>query len=140
MTISVKTAMGMIARSWLLATALLLGGCGTAEKRAPDMTADLSGLVGKTSAEVIAARGAPTRSTAAPDGGKTLEYTREHLVRRPGGTTVVVAVANTGTGAPVPIPQTIVEPPSVITFTCKLTLRFSAKDLLESWKVEGNDC
>ena len=122
---------------WL---ALFLGACGVAEKPPPAMDADMPAWAGKTSTEYTAARGAPKLTIVETDGAKTLEYLRERILHRHFTTTVVMTPVSVANGVSVMVPHTVLEPAVILTFTCKLVVRFSSKDILESWKVEGNDC
>jgi hypothetical protein len=127
-----------------IVTALLLslfaGACGTAEKRPSEMEAGMAAWVGKTYSEYTAARGAPKLTIVETDGAKTLEYVKERILHRHATSTVVMMPVSIANGAAVMVPHTVLEPPVVLTFTCKLVVKFSSKDILESWKVGGNDC
>lgn len=123
-----------------LLLALFLNACGTSEKRPSDMEAGMAAWIGKTYTEYTAAKGAPKLTIVETDGAKTLEYVRERILHRHATSTIVmmpVAIAN---GVSVMTPHTILEPAVVFTFTCKLVMKFSNKDILESWNVDGNDC
>ena len=119
---------------------LLIGACSTAEKRPSDMEAGMPAWAGKTYTEYVAARGAPKLTIVETDGAKTLEYVRERILHRHFTTTVVMTPVSVANGVSVMVPHTVLEPAVILTFTCKLVVRFSSKDILESWKVEGNDC
>ena len=113
-----------------LLLALLLNACGTSEKHPSDMEAGMAAWVGKTYTEYTAAKGAPKLTIVETDGAKTLEYVRERILHR----------HTTANGVVVMAPHTVLEPAVILTFTCRLVVKFSNKDLLESWKVDGNDC
>ena len=132
--------MKAIATIVLLTLTLVPCACGVAEKRPPAMDADMPAWAGKTYTEYVAARGAPKLTIVETDGAKTLEYVRERILHRHFTTTVVMTPVSVANGVSVMVPHTVLEPAVILTFTCKLVVRFSSKDILESWKVEGNDC
>ena len=119
---------------------LLLNACGTTEKRPSDMEAGMAAWVGKTYTEYTAAKGAPKLTIVETDGAKTLEYVRERILHRHATANVVMMPISIANGVVVMAPHTLLEPPVVLTFTCRLVVKFSSKDILESWKVDGDDC
>lgn len=119
---------------------LVLAACGSAQKQPSDMEAGMPGWVGKTYTDYTAARGAPKLTVVSQDGAKRLEYVRERILNRLPSTNVSMTMANLGNGVTIPVTQVSVEPGSVLTFTCTLIVQFSNKDILETWRVEGNDC
>ena len=123
-----------------LVLSLLLNACGTSEKRPSDMEAGMAAWVGKTYTEYTAAKGAPKLTIVDTDGAKTLEYIRERILHRHATSTVVMMPISIANGVVVMAPHTVLEPPVVLTFTCRMVVKFSSKDILESWKVDGDDC
>jgi hypothetical protein len=123
-----------------LVLALLLCACSSAEKRPSEMEAGMAEWVGKTYTEYVAAKGAPKVTIVGTDNAKTLEYIRERILHRGATATIVMMPVNVANGVAVMTPHTVLEPPVVLTFTCKLVVKFSSKDILESWNVGGNDC
>ena len=123
-----------------LLLALFLNACGTSEKRPSDMEAGMAAWVGKTYTEYTAAKGAPQLTIVETDGAKTLEYIRERILHRHATSTVMMMPISIANGVVVMAPHTVLEPPVVLTFTCRMVVKFSSKDILESWKVDGDDC
>ena len=123
-----------------LVLSLLLNACGTTEKRPSDMEAGMAAWVGKTYTEYTAAKGAPKLTIVETDGAKTLEYIRERILHRHATANVVMMPISIANGVVVMAPHTVLEPPVVLTFTCRMVVKFSSKDILESWKVDGDDC
>ena len=123
-----------------LVLSLLLNACGTTEKRPSDMEAGMAAWVGKTYTEYTAAKGAPKLTIVETDGAKTLEYIRERILHRHATANVVMMPISIANGVVVMAPHTVLEPAVMLTFTCKLVVKFSSKDILESWKVDGDDC
>ena len=123
-----------------LLLALLLNACGTSEKRPSDMEAGMAAWVGKTYTEYTAAKGAPKLTIVETDGAKTLEYIRERILHRHATANVVMMPISIANGVVVMAPHTVLEPAVILTFTCRLVVKFSSKDILESWKVDGDDC
>ena len=124
----------------ILMLALLLNACGTTEKRPSEMEAGMAAWVGKTYTEFTAAKGAPKLTIVETDGAKTLEYVKERILHRHATSTVVMMPISIANGVVVMAPHTVLEPPVILTFTCRLVVKFSSKDILENWKVDGNDC
>ena len=123
-----------------LVLSLLLNACGTSEKRPSDMEAGMAAWVGKTYTEYTAAKGAPKLAIVETDGAKTLEYIRERILHRHATANVVMMPISIANGVVVMAPHTVLEPAVILTFTCRLVVKFSNKDILENWKVDGNDC
>ena len=123
-----------------LVLSLLLNACGTTEKRPSDMEAGMAAWVGKTYTEYTAAKGAPKLTIVETDGAKTLEYIRERILHRHATANVVIMPISIANGVVVMAPHTVLEPAVILTFTCRLVVKFSSKDILESWKVDGDDC
>ena len=123
-----------------LVLSLLLNACGTSEKRPSDMEAGMAAWVGKTYTEYTAAKGAPKLTIVETDGAKTLEYVRERILHRHATANVVMMPISIANGVVVMAPHTVLEPAVILTFTCRLVVKFSSKDMLESWKVDGDDC
>ena len=123
-----------------LVLSLLLNACGTSEKRPSDMKAGMAAWVGKTYTEYTAAKGAPKLTIVETDGAKTLEYVRERILHRHATANVVMMPVSIANGVVVMAPHTVLEPAVILTFTCRLVVKFSSKDILENWKVDGNDC
>ena len=123
-----------------LLLSLLLNACGTAEKRTSEMDAGMAAWVGRSYSEYTAAQGAPKLTIVETNGAKTLEYVKERILHRHATSTVVMLPVTIANGVSVMTPHTVLEPPVVLTFTCKLVVKFSSKDILENWKVDGNDC
>ena len=123
-----------------LVLSLLLNACGTTEKRPSDMEAGMAAWVGKTYTEYTAAKGAPKLTIVETDGAKTLEYIRERILHRHATANVVMMPVSIANGVVVMAPHTVLEPAVILTFTCRLVVKFSNKDILENWKVDGNDC
>ena len=123
-----------------LLLSLLLNACGTAEKRTSEMDAGMAAWVGRSYSEYTAAKGAPKLTIVETNGAKTLEYVKERILHRHATSTVVMLPVTIANGVSVMTPHTVLEPPVVLTFTCKLVVKFSSKDILENWKVDGNDC
>ena len=122
---------------------LLLGlmtACGTAEKRRAELAAEMDRWIGKPASEMIAAKGQPTGAAALPAGAKMLEYARDRVVSRAGGASVIMIPVNTGSGVMTMLPQTVIEPPSTMHFSCRLSVNVSAAGVVERWKADGNDC
>ena len=132
--------MKLIVKALVCQGIIALAACSSAQKQPSDMEAGMSGWVGKTYTEYIAARGAPKLTVVSQDGAKRLEYVRERILNRLPSTNVSMTMATLGSGVTIPVTQVSVEPGSVLTFTCTLVVQFSNKDILESYKVEGNDC
>ena len=123
-----------------LVLSLLLNACGTTEKRPSDMEAGMAAWVGKTYTEYTAAKGAPQLTIVETDGAKTLEYIRERILHRHATANVVMMPISIANGVVVMAPHTVLEPAVILTFTCRMVVKFSSKDILENWKVDGNDC
>ena len=123
-----------------LLLSLLLNACGTAEKRTSEMDAGMAAWVGRSYSEYTAAKGAPKLTIVETNGAKTLEYVKERILHRHATSTVVMLPVTIANGVSVMTPHAVLEPPVVLTFTCKLVVKFSSKDILENWKVDGNDC
>ena len=123
-----------------LVLSLFLNACGTSEKRPSDMEAGMAAWVGKTYTEYTAAKGAPKLTIVETDGAKTLEYVRERILHRHATANVVMMPISIANGVVVMAPHTVLEPAVILTFTCRLVVKFSSKDMLESWKVDGDDC
>ena len=123
-----------------LVLSLLLNACGTTEKRPSDMEAGMAAWIGKTYTEYTAAKGAPKLTIVETDGAKTLEYIRERILHRHATANVVMMPVSIANGVVVMAPHTVLEPAVILTFTCRLVVKFSSKDILENWKVDGNDC
>ena len=123
-----------------LVLSLLLNACGTSEKRPSDMEAGMAAWVGKTYTEYTAAKGAPKLTIVETDGAKTLEYIRERILHRHATANVVMMPISIANGVVVMAPHTVLEPAVILTFTCRLVVKFSSKDILENWKVDGDDC
>ena len=104
------------------------------------MEAGMAAWVGKTYAEYTAAKGAPKLTIVETDGAKTLEYIRERILHRHATANVVIMPISIANGVVVMAPHTVLEPAVILTFTCRLVVKFSSKDILESWKVDGDDC
>ena len=124
----------------ILLLTLLIGACSTVEKRPSDMEAGMAAWVGKTYTEYTAAKGAPKLTIVETDGAKTLEYIRERILHRHATANVVMMPISIANGVVVMAPHTVLEPPVVLTFTCRMVVKFSSKDILENWKVDGDDC
>ena len=124
----------------ILLLTLLIGACSTVEKRPSDMEAGMAAWVGKTYTEYTAAKGAPKLTIVETDGAKTLEYIRERILHRHATANVVIMPISIANGVVVMAPHTVLEPAVILTFTCRLVVKFSSKDILESWKVDGDDC
>ena len=125
--------------SILPALVLSLGACGTPDKRPSGMETDIAAWVGKPADELIAAKGPPAKTAVAADGAKTIEYLRERVFHRPSTTSVIMVLVNVGGGISAPVPHTVVEPPSTLTFSCTLSVKISGAGIVQSWKAEGND-
>ena len=123
-----------------LLLSLLLNACGTAEKRTSEMDAGMAAWVGRSYSEYTAAKGAPKLTIVETNGAKTLEYVKERILHRHATSTVLMLPVTIANGVSVMTPHTVLEPPVVLTFTCQLVVKFSSKDILENWKVDGNDC
>lgn len=122
---------------------LLLGlmtACGTAEKRRAELAAEMDRWVGKPASEMIAAKGQPTGATSLSSGAKLLVYARESTFNRPANAHVNMVAVNTGAGTVLMVPQTVIEPPSSVQLTCRLSVDVSAAGMVERWNAAGNDC
>ena len=122
---------------------LLLGlmtACGTAEKSRAELAAEMDGWVGKPASEMIAAKGQPTGAAALPAGAKLLEYAHDLVVSRAGGASVIMIPVNTGGGVMTMLPRTVIEPPSTMQFSCRVSVNVSAVGVVERWNAAGNDC
>lgn len=95
---------------------------------------------GKPASEMIAVKGQPTGAAALPEGAKMLEYARDRVVSRAGGASVIMIPVNTGAGVMTMLPQTVIEPPSTMHFSCRLSVNVSASGVVERWNAAGNDC
>ena len=123
-----------------LLLSLLLNACGTAEKRTSEMDAGMAAWVGRSYSEYTAAKGAPKLTIVETNGAKTLEYVKERILHRHATSTVVMLPVTIANGVSGMTPHTVLEPPVMLTFTCTMVVKFSSKDILENWKVDGNDC
>lgn len=128
----------------IVALLAVLTGCATSEQRRAAFAGSLDAWIGKTSDQLVLARGLPTSTYELSTKKRILEYLRRETVTRGGGTyttsTPVLVPDGNGGGRWVSVPQQHVDPVFTATFTCKVTFIVTAAGLVESWKSEGDDC
>lgn len=125
---------------------LALAGCSTLnrEEAAARFQAAMDGFIGKSSDELILARGVPTGTALLTTGDKVLEYSRSRTETVGGGSytinspVFVPRPGGTGTWINVPTQQT--QAVQSWEVRCKLLFHVSADNKVLSWKAEGNSC
>ncbi len=122
-----------------------LAGCVSMEERRAAFFNRLDPFVGKTADELVLQKGVPTGSYTLSNGGKVLEYAASRVVTRGGGSMTVfqqvyVPGSNGGTGAWVSVPVERPMPSRVDEENCKIIFQVSPKNIVESWRSEGNAC
>lgn len=128
-----------------LAVLASLSGCVSMEERRAAFFNSLDPFVGKTADELVLQKGVPTGSYMLSNGGKVLEYATNRVVTRGGGSMTVfqqvyVPGSNGGTGAWVSVPVERPMPSRVDEENCKIIFQVSPKNIVESWRSEGNAC
>lgn len=128
-----------------LAVLASLSGCVSMEERRAAFYYSLDPFIGKTADELVLAKGVPTGSYTLSTGGRVLEYARSRLVTRGGGSMTVyrqvyVPGKNGAAGAWVTVPMEQAMPANTMEESCKILFQISPKNVVESWKHEGNAC
>ena len=129
-------------RIWIAALAVLLASCASTEKKRNEFNAAMESWVGKTTDELVVAKGPPSGSYQLSNGDKVLEY----QVRYPesgGGTGVGVSGGvggASGGGGWIFMPSIVFSPGSHATSGCKVQFVADPNSRIRSWKATGEDC
>lgn len=129
----------------VLAVLVSLTGCVSMEERRAAFYNQYDPFIGKTADELVKQKGVPTGSYTLSTGGKVLEYATSRVVTRGGGSMTVfqqvyVPGKDGGTGAWVSIPVDRPMPSRIDEENCKIIFQISPKNIVESWRSEGNAC
>ena len=134
----------LVSFSSLLVLVSALSGCVSMEERRQAFNRSLDSWVGRHTDELITAKGPPTNSATLTNGGRVLEYSRSAIVTSGGGpytTFTPVYVRNAqGGGTFVSVPVQTFTPVTSAEMFCKILVRASPSNRIESWSAEGNAC
>lgn len=125
---------------------LALAACNSAQRKeaAARFQAEMDGFIGKSSDELILAKGVPTGAATLTTGDKVLEYSKSRIETVGGGSYTVnnpVFVSRPGgTGSWIYVPSQQTQPVQSWEVSCKLIFQVSPDNKVLSWKAEGNGC
>jgi hypothetical protein len=124
----------------IVVCAMLIGGCASTQERKAGFTVAMDAWIGKSADELVLAKGPPTGNFQLSTGQRILEYLEKETVIDGGsGFTASTGIVSGG-GGWFFMPQYTYFPARSTTWTCKLLFTVSAKNIIESWKGEGNNC
>lgn len=123
---------------------LLLSGCVSQEQRKAKFFQSMDAFVGGTADDLVLAKGPPSNSFTLSTGGRVFEYLRNQTVTSGGGSYPAVDSVfvhdHRGRGGWVSVPSYRSFPVSTAEYYCKILVRISPANIVESWSSEGNDC
>jgi len=123
--------------------ALLLSGCASEAQRKAKFYQSMDPFVGGTADDLVLAKGPPSNSFTLTTGGRVFEYARNHSVTSGGGSYPVggpVLVRDRRGGSWISTPAYRSFPVTTAEYYCKILVRISPTNNVESWSSEGNDC
>jgi hypothetical protein len=120
----------------------MLTGCASLAQRKAAFAQSMDIYVGKSADDLVIAEGPPSGTYRLSTGGQVFEYFKTRTVLHGGSYTVMQPIympgANGGTW--MSVPTQLAAPVSSSEYFCKLLFRISAKNVVESWTAQGNDC
>lgn len=122
---------------------LLLCGCASQAQRKAKFYQSLDPFVGGTADDLVLAKGPPSNSFTLTTGGRVFEYADSHSVTSGGGSypiggPVLVSDRHGGGWIAPPVYHSI--PVTTTEYSCRVLVRISPANLVESWSWEGNGC
>jgi len=127
----------------VLLALLMLSGCASQAERKAKFYQSMDGFVGASVDDLVLAKGPPSNSFTLSTGGRVFEYSRSQLITSGGGSYPVggsVFVGDRRGGGWVSAPSYRTFPVTTSEYFCKILVRISPANLVESWSSEGNDC
>jgi hypothetical protein len=120
--------------------ALFVVGCASTQQRKSDFTAATDSWVGKSADDLVVAKGPPTGNFQLSTGQRILEYSDKNTVSNGASGFSATTGAVSGSGGWFFMPQLMFSPERSTTRSCKVLFTVTAKNIIESWKYEGNNC
>jgi hypothetical protein len=122
---------------------LMVSACASEAQRKARFYQAMDPFVGGTADDLVLAKGPPTNSFTLTTGGRVFEYTQRQTVTSGGGSypvggPVVVADGHGGGWVLPPVYHRV--PVTTAEYYCKILVRISPANLVESWSAEGNGC
>jgi hypothetical protein len=122
---------------------LLLSACASEAQRKARFYQAMDPFVGGTADDLVLAKGPPSNSFTLTTGGRVFEYTQRQTVTSGGdsypiGGPVVVSDRHGGGWVLPPVYHRI--PVTTAEYYCKILVRISPANVVESWSAEGNGC
>lgn len=121
----------------------LLPGCTSQAQRKAKFYQSLDPFVGGTADDLVLAKGPPSSSFTLTTGGRVFEYAESHSVTSGGGTYPVggsVFVSDHHGGGWIAPPVYSSFPITTKEYYCRVLIRISPENRVESWSWEGNGC
>ncbi|MGK2915114.1 MAG: hypothetical protein ACSLE5_11830 [Porticoccaceae bacterium] len=122
---------------------LMVSGCVSQEQRKAKFFQSMDAFVGGTADDLVLAKGPPSNSFTLTTGGRVFEYSRNQTVTSGGGSYPVagsVFVGDRQGGGWISAPSYRTFPVTTSEYYCKILVKISPANLVESWSSEGNDC
>jgi len=120
--------------------ALFVLGCASTQQRKSDFTVSMDSWVGKSADDLVSEKGPPTGNFQLSTGQRILEYLDKDTVSGSTSGFSASTGAVSGSGSWFFMPQLMFSPESATTRSCKVLFTITAKNIIESWKYEGNNC
>lgn len=135
-----KTDMRILITALALA---LLCGCASQAQRKAKFYQSLDPFVGGTADDLVLAKGPPSSAFTLTTGGRVFEYAQRQSVTSGGGSypiggPVLVSDRHGGGWVVPPVYHSI--PVTTTEYYCRVLIRISPANLVESWSWEGNGC
>jgi len=124
-------------------TLFVLSGCASEAQRKARFYQTMDPFVGGTADELVLAKGPPSNSFTLTTGGRVFEYTQHQTVTSGGGAypiggPVFVGDRHGGGWMLPPVYHSV--PVTTAEYYCKILVRISPANNVESWSAEGNGC
>ena len=121
----------------------LLSACASEAQRKARFYQAMDPFVGGTADDLVLAKGPPSNSFTLTTGGRVFEYMQRQTVTSGGdsypiGGPVVVSDRHGGGWVLPPVYHRI--PVTTAEYYCKILVRISPANVVESWSAEGNGC
>lgn len=121
-----------------------LTGCVSLEQRKATFAQSLDIYVGKSSDDLVLAKGPPSRSFKLSTGARVFEYFTSQTVVRGGDSYTtfqpVYVPSASGGGSWISVPTQQATPVSSYAYSCKILFKVSPANIVESWSSSGNGC